>query len=316
MSVTGEPDGRPLKVGAAVVDLVCGLLAANGIQAALVERARTGRGRHVEVSLMDAALTPCSTRARRGWPAASCRGPARQPPPEHRPVRDLRGGRPAVRRSRSATTGCSCACARRSASASSPRRALRDQRGARRARRRARGRAQGASCAREPADHGWSGCARRACPAGPINGVDEAFALRGGARHGAGRGGRRRPARPRRRCASTASARRSAGARRALDEHGDEIRAWLKDEQRRTREGERKARSHRRLSEASPPGRRGVASLATRGTPTGAGTPTSPPSAVAVKRLEPPSKAALGPLSAAPPQNLSQLHRAGALPLI
>ena len=56
MSVTGEEDGRPLKVGAAVVDLVCGLLAVVGIQAALAERARTGRGRHVEVSLMDAAL--------------------------------------------------------------------------------------------------------------------------------------------------------------------------------------------------------------------------------------------------------------------
>src|SRR3954451_23512106 len=56
MAVTGEADGRPLKVGAAVVDLVCGLLAANGIQAALVERASTRRGRHVEVSLMDSAL--------------------------------------------------------------------------------------------------------------------------------------------------------------------------------------------------------------------------------------------------------------------
>jgi crotonobetainyl-CoA:carnitine CoA-transferase CaiB-like acyl-CoA transferase len=56
MSVTGEEDGRPLKTGAAVVDLVCGLLAAVGIQAALAERARSGRGRHVEVSLMDAAL--------------------------------------------------------------------------------------------------------------------------------------------------------------------------------------------------------------------------------------------------------------------
>jgi crotonobetainyl-CoA:carnitine CoA-transferase CaiB-like acyl-CoA transferase len=56
MSVTGERDGRPLKTGAAVVDLVCGLLAAIGIQAALAERERTGRGRHVEVSLMDAAL--------------------------------------------------------------------------------------------------------------------------------------------------------------------------------------------------------------------------------------------------------------------
>jgi crotonobetainyl-CoA:carnitine CoA-transferase CaiB-like acyl-CoA transferase len=57
MSITGEPDGRPLKVGSAVVDLVCGLLAVVGIQAALVERERTGRGRHVEVSLMDAVLT-------------------------------------------------------------------------------------------------------------------------------------------------------------------------------------------------------------------------------------------------------------------
>src|SRR5215207_2345443 len=46
MSVTGEPDGRPVKTGAAVIDLVCGLLAVVGIQAALGERGRTGRGRH------------------------------------------------------------------------------------------------------------------------------------------------------------------------------------------------------------------------------------------------------------------------------
>jgi crotonobetainyl-CoA:carnitine CoA-transferase CaiB-like acyl-CoA transferase len=52
MSVTGEPDGRPLKAGAAVVDLICGLLATIGIQAALV----AGGGRHVETSLMDSAL--------------------------------------------------------------------------------------------------------------------------------------------------------------------------------------------------------------------------------------------------------------------
>ncbi len=56
MSVTGEADGRPLKVGAALIDLVCGLLAVAGIQAALAERERSGRGRHVEVSLMDSAL--------------------------------------------------------------------------------------------------------------------------------------------------------------------------------------------------------------------------------------------------------------------
>ena len=73
MSVTGEPDGRPLKAGTAVVDLVCGLLAANGIQAALVERARTGRGRHVEVSLMDSALT-CLLNQGTAWVAAGVNG--------------------------------------------------------------------------------------------------------------------------------------------------------------------------------------------------------------------------------------------------
>jgi len=57
MHVTGEPDGRPLKVGAAVVDLVCGLLSAVGVLAALRERDRTGTGRHVETSLMDSVLT-------------------------------------------------------------------------------------------------------------------------------------------------------------------------------------------------------------------------------------------------------------------
>src|SRR3954463_5294223 len=72
MAVTGEPDGRPLKVGAAVVDLVCGLLAANGIQAALVERARAGRGRHVEVSLMDSALT-CLLNQGTAWVAGGVR---------------------------------------------------------------------------------------------------------------------------------------------------------------------------------------------------------------------------------------------------
>ena len=73
MAVTGEPDGRPLKAGTAVVDLVCGLLAANGIQAALVERSRTGVGQHVEVSLMDSALT-CLLNQGSAWATAGVRG--------------------------------------------------------------------------------------------------------------------------------------------------------------------------------------------------------------------------------------------------
>src|SRR3954469_8903375 len=72
MAVTGAAGGQPLKAGTAVVDLVCGLLAANGIQAALVERARTGRGRHVEVSLMDSALTTLLNQGS-AWVAAGVR---------------------------------------------------------------------------------------------------------------------------------------------------------------------------------------------------------------------------------------------------
>jgi crotonobetainyl-CoA:carnitine CoA-transferase CaiB-like acyl-CoA transferase len=56
MSVTGHPGGEPTKVGVALLDVICGLYAANAIQAALVGRARTGRGSRVTVSLFDASV--------------------------------------------------------------------------------------------------------------------------------------------------------------------------------------------------------------------------------------------------------------------
>jgi crotonobetainyl-CoA:carnitine CoA-transferase CaiB-like acyl-CoA transferase len=58
MSVTGDPGeaGHPLKVGAALVDMICGLYATTGVLGGLAARARDGAGRHVEVSLMDSAL--------------------------------------------------------------------------------------------------------------------------------------------------------------------------------------------------------------------------------------------------------------------
>ena len=55
MSVTGEPDGAPMKVGVAIVDVTVGLYAAIGILAALQARASGGRGQRVDVNLMDAA---------------------------------------------------------------------------------------------------------------------------------------------------------------------------------------------------------------------------------------------------------------------
>ena len=56
MSVTGEAGGRPVRVGASVVDLGTGMWVALAVTSALMERARTGRGRHVEASLLDTAL--------------------------------------------------------------------------------------------------------------------------------------------------------------------------------------------------------------------------------------------------------------------
>ena len=56
MSITGEADGPPVKVGVAVVDVLTGLHAAVGILAALVERERSGLGQHLDIALFDVAL--------------------------------------------------------------------------------------------------------------------------------------------------------------------------------------------------------------------------------------------------------------------
>src|SRR3970282_166012 len=56
MSITGHPGGEPTKVGVALLDVVCGLYAANAIQAALIRRGETGRGGRVSVSLCDASV--------------------------------------------------------------------------------------------------------------------------------------------------------------------------------------------------------------------------------------------------------------------
>lgn len=53
MSITGVPDGEPMKSGIAVADLFTGVYAVVAIEAALIERARTGRGRHIDMALLD-----------------------------------------------------------------------------------------------------------------------------------------------------------------------------------------------------------------------------------------------------------------------
>ena len=56
MSVTGAPEGPPMKLGPAFGDLAGSMWAAIGILAALHNRATTGRGEHVDVALLDGLL--------------------------------------------------------------------------------------------------------------------------------------------------------------------------------------------------------------------------------------------------------------------
>ncbi len=57
MSITGERGGAPIKLGTSAFDLVCGLYAKGGILAALLERARTGRGQRIETSLLEGQVS-------------------------------------------------------------------------------------------------------------------------------------------------------------------------------------------------------------------------------------------------------------------
>jgi formyl-CoA transferase len=56
MSITGDPAGPPTKAGSALADTVSGTFAFAGILAALLHRARTGEGQHVDVSMVDCLL--------------------------------------------------------------------------------------------------------------------------------------------------------------------------------------------------------------------------------------------------------------------
>ncbi|MEV4618454.1 CaiB/BaiF CoA-transferase family protein [Asanoa sp. NPDC049573] len=57
MSLTGDPDGPPYRAGISVFDVMAGLHANIGILAALHHRAASGRGQHVEVNLLSSALS-------------------------------------------------------------------------------------------------------------------------------------------------------------------------------------------------------------------------------------------------------------------
>jgi crotonobetainyl-CoA:carnitine CoA-transferase CaiB-like acyl-CoA transferase len=221
MSVTGEPDGRPVKTGAAVVDLICGLLATIGIQAALAG----GGGQHVEVSLMDSALAALLNQGS-AWVAGGVvpgRRGNRHPsivPYETYEASD----RPfAVAVGNDRLFARLCTAVGRPELAADPRFATNE---ARVANVDALANAFNAVFGTAPAAH-WVEVLRAASvPVGPINAVDEAFAL--AAELGM------EPTDESHRVPLITPPLRLGGSRPAvrrpppkLDEHGDEIRRWL-----------------------------------------------------------------------------------------
>lgn len=76
MSITGQPDGPPTKVGTSIADLVTGLFAAQSVLAALRRRDASGQGCRVEVSMLDALASLLTFNA--GIYFATGRSPARR----------------------------------------------------------------------------------------------------------------------------------------------------------------------------------------------------------------------------------------------
>ncbi len=57
MSITGEAEGEPCKVGVAIGDIMAGMYAANAILAALVQRQQSGIGQHIDLALLDSQVS-------------------------------------------------------------------------------------------------------------------------------------------------------------------------------------------------------------------------------------------------------------------
>jgi crotonobetainyl-CoA:carnitine CoA-transferase CaiB-like acyl-CoA transferase len=63
MSVTGEPGGQPQKMGVAVTDILTGLYSVIAVEAALVQRERSGKGQHIDMALLDVATSTMANQA-------------------------------------------------------------------------------------------------------------------------------------------------------------------------------------------------------------------------------------------------------------
>jgi crotonobetainyl-CoA:carnitine CoA-transferase CaiB-like acyl-CoA transferase len=225
MSVTGEPEGRPLKVGAALIDMVCGLYATTGVLAALRARGRTGRGQRVEVSLMDSALAGLLNQASAHLLAGVVPGRLGNRHPSIAPYETFRAsdGDFAVAVGNDAIFVRLCGAIGRPELGGDPRFATN---AARLSNREELGAILEGAFHREPAAVWVQRLSEAGVPAGPINDVGEAFALAEalGLEPVWEVDGVRGVRSPLQFSETPAAARRRPPA---LGEHSDELRAWL-----------------------------------------------------------------------------------------
>ena len=65
MSITGDPDGSAVRLGVAIADIASGMFAFQGLLLALIARGTTGRGQHVDISLLDSVAALLTYQASR-----------------------------------------------------------------------------------------------------------------------------------------------------------------------------------------------------------------------------------------------------------
>ena len=75
MSITGSPEGSPFRLGVAIGDIATGMLAVQGVLAALLARTRSGRGQRVDIAMLDAVTSLLTYQASSAF--ATGRTPAR-----------------------------------------------------------------------------------------------------------------------------------------------------------------------------------------------------------------------------------------------
>ncbi len=83
MSLTGHPGGPPVRVGTSIGDITAGLFTTIGINAALLQRARTGQGMMVDVAMLDGQVAVLENALARYSRPGRCQGRWNAPPLDH-----------------------------------------------------------------------------------------------------------------------------------------------------------------------------------------------------------------------------------------